>query len=206
MQDINFKITEQDIRDYLIQHKNDNSIKNKEALFVKYMKENNNITQESLEILMKKYNWDERKIDGTYSIHDGRGYSRQEELSSFSLYLANIHNLDISGICHIMIPTFGYYGERKYGYLSIGTPYLEVESAATEILGIIPNNSSYCLESTIDDYCIAGKIDKSYYLEIITNINIRMGRDICRKELQRYSQIYGEEPVKKIRKIIREWV
>lgn len=108
MQDINFKITKQDIVEYLSKHKNDEVIKNREAMFVKYMKESNTITKESLEILMQKYNLDDRKIDGTYSIYDGRGYSKQVELSTFTDYLIDIENLDISGICHIMIPILSY--------------------------------------------------------------------------------------------------
>ena len=85
MQDINFKITEQDIVDYLIRHKNDCVIKNKEAMFVKYMKESNITTQESLEILMKKYNLDERIIHGTYNrqVDVSHFPSRQVDVSHF---------------------------------------------------------------------------------------------------------------------------
>ena len=204
MENIDFKVTEQDIKNYVIEHKNDEKIRNKEAMFVKYMKENKTITQESLEILMKKYNLDERVIHGTYR-YDNHGILKRESLSSFENYLEGIQNLDISGICHILIPTLGYYGKKE-----IGAPYVELEDIVEKMYEEVPTkSSSNCLESAIDNYDTIGKISKisqSHSFNIVTCINIRMSKETCRRELAEYSSIYGEEPVKQIRKIIRERV
>lgn len=201
MQDINFRITKQDIIEYLSQHKNDKSIKNREAMFVKYMKESNVITQESLEILMKKYNWDDRRIDGTYSIYDGRGYSKQEELSTFTDYLLNIKNLDISGICHIMIPILSYYNEREWyqnfrchRILSSICKQLNI-TASFEVRddAIVDMKENYLLG--FGDAYVYREEQDTYF---------RFSKDKSSKMIQVYSQIYGEEPVKQIKKIIRE--
>lgn len=199
MQEMNFKITKQDIIDYLDQYKENETIKNREAMFVKYMKESHVITREFLEILMKKYNWDDRRIDGTYSIYDGRGYSRQEELSTFTDYLLNIKNLDVSGICHIMIPCIKYYDHSDFRH----NVYWNRVNDIAKVLEIEVNAQSDILLDTIDDYTIAGQIAdfRNYYRGYS---RITMSKDKSRKLIERYSCIYGEEPVKQIRKLIRE--
>jgi PP-loop superfamily ATP-utilizing enzyme len=93
MENIGFNITEYDIREYLKKHKNDVAIKYKEAMFVKYMREHQEITQESLEILMEKYNWQDSVVNGIY-YRDSNGILKSEALSDFNSYLDGITNLD----------------------------------------------------------------------------------------------------------------
>ena len=74
MENIKFEITEQDIRQYLKKYENDESIKYKEAMFVKYMRANQEkITKESLVILMQKYKFKDSRVDGIYYIDNHRG-------------------------------------------------------------------------------------------------------------------------------------
>lgn len=206
MINVNFEITERDIQEYLKKHKEDESIKYREAMFVKYMKEQEGITCEALEILAKKYNWEDRVISGTYQ-YDYLGVLKQESLPNFNSYLNGIQNLDISGICHILIPTLGYYyDEYREDYQLIGVPYIGLNALSMKLIGTIPENINEQLTTAIEDYYTVGKIDKFHYHNRSAFINIRMGRDHCRKELQEYSSIYGEEPIKIIRKKIRERV
>lgn len=200
MQDINFKITEQDIVDYLIRHKNDCVIKNKEAMFVKYMKESNITTQESLEILMKKYNLDERIIHGTYS-YDNFNILKRESLSSFHDYLVDINNLDISGICHIMIPILSYYNGREW-YQNFRCH--QVLSSICKQLNITA--SFEIRDDAITDMkenYLLGFGDAYVYREE-KDTYFKFSKDKSSKMIQEYARIYGEEPVKQIRKIIRE--
>lgn len=201
MQEISFKITELDIVRYLVSHKNDEAIKNREAMFVKYMKEKNTITQESLEILMKKYNLEDRKIDGTYSIFDDRGYSKQEDLSTFSDYLIGIENLDISGICHIMIPILSYYNKecgyhcyKCYEILSSICKKMHIEATF-----MMKENE---IDAMKDNYLIG--FGASHVFQQNKTTYFKFSKDKSRNLIQAYSQIYGEDAVKQIRKIIKE--
>ena len=201
MQDINFKITKQDIVEYLSKHKNEEAIKNREAMFVKYMKESNMITQESLEILMRKYNLDNRRIEGTYSIYDGRGYSKQEELSTFTDYLIGIENLDISGICHVMIPILSYYNEREwYQNFRCHQTLFSICKQLNIIASFEVGDDA--ITDMKENYLLGFGHDYVYREEQDTYF--KFSKDKSRKLLERYSQIYGEEPVKQIRRIIRE--
>lgn len=208
MENIKFEITEEDIKGYLKAHKDDEAIKYKEAMFVKYLKENGIITRESLEILMKKYNSISVPIVGTFAHYDKHNNFLQNPLDSFSLYLKYIKNLDISGICHILIPTLGYYGIGKNEYKLLKPLNLGMNALSYNLTKKRPdiNTMKFELRRACEDYELAGKIslDPSYSTKC--NVNIHMGREHCRKELLEYSFIYGEEPVDEIRKYIRRKV
>ena len=210
MEEIKFEINEQDIREYLKKHRNDEAIKYREAMFVKYMREHQEMTKESLEILMKKYNCVTNKADGIYFYDD---YDRMRSLpfKTFDSYLDGITNLDVSGMCRILIPTVGYYENIK-GYRFIENPCYKLHDGlgdlSMKLLNTVPKDINDQLALALDDYCVTGKVEYTY-----TNIghsgyvySIRMGKDTCRHELEEYSYIYGEEPVKQIRKIMRERV
>ena len=96
MESINFKITESDVIDYLKRHEN---IKYKEALFVQYIREQQKVTKESMEILMRKYNDEVVNPTGI----NNPSCKLFCEFPSFDSHLNNIKNLDISGICHILM-------------------------------------------------------------------------------------------------------
>ena len=214
MEEIKFEINEQDIREYLKKHRNDEAIKYREAMFVKYMREHQEMTCESLEILMKKYNLGDKKINGIYH-GDEFGILKSEPLSDFRYYLDDfsysddITYIDVSGICHILIPAVGYYQNIK-GYRFIENPCYKLHyglgDLSMKLLNTVPKDINDQLALALDDYCTLGKVEYTY-----TNIghsgyvySIRMGKDTCRHELEEYSHIYGEEPVKQIRKIMRE--
>lgn len=200
MEKIEFEITEPDIREYLKQHKNDEAIKYKEAMFVKYMREHQEITCESLEILMQKYNWVTDRIDGIYH-RDNYGILKSESLINFSSYLDGINNLDISGICHILIPTLGYYDTASKNFSLI------TNEIAKE-LEINGRNFDEALRTAIDNYCVSDLINiyrEEHFGFTLERISL-MKKNRCRKELMEYSHIYGEDNVKQIRKIIKERV
>lgn len=195
MKNIKFEITERDIQEYLKQHKQDESIKYREAMFVKYMKEQQEITCESLEILMKKYNWEDRLNNGTYQ-YDHSGVLKQESLPNFTSYLNGIHNLNLSGICHIMIPVLTYYNVNNNQQNVIK----QLENLAFEFK-LEPLNLGFIEVDAIENYVIA------YGNEIFrynNGINLYLSKEKSSKLIQGYTSIYGEEPVKQIRKIIRE--
>ena len=200
MENIKCEITEQDIREYLKKHKNDEAIKYREAMFVKYMREHREITCESLEILMQKYNFEDDRIDGIYH-RDNYGILKTESLTNFSSYLDCIENLDVSGICHILIPTLGYYNAVDKNF-SLVTNYIAKE------LEINGRNFDEALRIAIDNYCISDLINsyrEEHFGFTLERISL-MKKDRCRKELMEYSHIYGEDNVKQIRKIIKERV
>lgn len=200
MENIKCEITEQDIREYLKKHKNDEAIKYREAMFVKYIRERQVITCESLEILMQKYNFEDDRIDGIYH-RDNYGILKSESLINFSSYLDGINNLDISGICHILIPTLGYYDTASKNFSLI------TNEIAKE-LEINGRNFDEALRNAIDNYCVSDLINiyrEEHFGFTLERINL-MKKNRCRKELMEYSHIYGEDNVKQIRKIIKERV
>ena len=200
MENIKFEITEQDIREYLKKHKNDEAIKYREAMFVKYIRERQVITCESLEILMQKYNFEDDRIDGIYH-RDNYGILKSESLINFSSYLDGINNLDISGICHILIPTIGYYDTASKNFSLI------TNEIAKE-LEINGRNFDEALRTAIDNYCVSDLINiyyENHFGFTLERISL-MKKNRCKKELMEYSHIYGEDNVKQIRKIIKERV
>lgn len=200
MENIKFEITESDIKEYLKKHKDDENIKYKEAMFIKYMREQNIVTKEKLEMMFNKYNFEDNRMDGIY-FYDDYDIMRSIPFRTFDDYLDGINNLDISGICHILIPALGYYGEYGKGYQIIGVPYIGLNDLSMKLIGTVPEDINRQLKYAIEDYYTVGKLDK---FACGTYVNIKMGKENCRRELQEYSYIYGEEPVKIIRKSIRE--
>lgn len=178
MENIKIEITEQYIKDYLEKYKN--YYKNCGPLFVKYLKDNrNNFTEEMFEILTKG------KID----------LDNKDELTSFNPMPSTIENLDLSGICHILIPTMKYYGNN---IITVDQLYGNLEYVADELL-IKIDHPLDIVESTLNDYEICGKVKTENQ-----TVKIKMNREHCTGELSVYETFYGRTKVKKIRKIIRE--
>lgn len=195
MKNMNFEITENDVKYYLKQHKNDENFMYREAMFIKYLKEETIIKKETLEMLMEKYNFDNVSIDGIHYYKDN-GTIVHQPLLTFSNYLFGINNLDISGICHIVIPCVHYCGCKEFFYPNYIkevrhiASLLEVKSSSDE--------EEKALLDAIDNYSIAG------YCGGI--LGTKIGKEKSRKMLNEYSYIYGDKPVKLIRRTIKERV
>ena len=200
MENIGFNITEYDIREYLKKHKNDVAIKYKEAMFVKYMREHQEITQESLEILMEKYNWQDSVVNGIY-YRDSNGILKSEALSDFNSYLDGITNLDISGICYIMVPVLSYYSGYKY---HIYNWYKELSNVSRKLeFDINYEQMQSTIRNMKGDYLIAFD-DRHIYQD--NDVYFRFSKNESKNMIESYSHIYGEDNVKQIRKVIRERV
>lgn len=188
MENITFEITREDIKNYLNEHKE--NYKYCEAMFIKYLKENQfRLTRETFQMIMKKHNGVlpmdryESEMSGYYS------------LPCFNGRNSMIQNLDLSGICHILIPTMKYYGDKTFTM-----NHLSVNLCSLANLLLVPVvNQTEVVESTLDDYELCGKIEKDGKM-----ITVKMGKDHCRKELLAYEDFYYDCKIKRIRKEIRE--
>ncbi len=195
------EITEQDFQNYLQKQKKESNLQNKEAMFVKYLRETNTITKEKLEILLQKYNLESEKITLEFP---------KQKFLDFPTYLSQIKNLDISGICHILLPTLGYYGYANWQYQRLSIESFQLQSLP-ELFQMITTRKQLIesLGSAITDYVIAGKLLTDSYNPMKWenwHIQILAPRESCRKELVEYQNIYGEEPVEKIKAYIKEKV
>lgn len=195
MKDITFKITEKEIQRYLENHKD--LVLNKEALFVRYIKENAELSIEALNMLTMKYNYVDIQSDFDH-------LEENEILSSsfinFEEYLKK-QKLDLTGVCHIIIPSIGLYSSNRVLF-----PFQEtftLHAIATK-LGIgINENINNILSTTVENYTMTGQITE--FNDVITSYSyFKMGREKCRKILLEEENIYGKENVQKIRKLVRE--
>lgn len=183
MENIKLEVTEQNIQKYLNKYKE--YYKYREALFVKYLRENkNNVTEEMIEIL----------TNGKIRIENNG------ELPIFDPMPSDITNLDLSGICHILIPATRYYDwDRPVMY----------KYSLNGILGIVAKEFDVpykgyfdVINDTIDNYSACRKL----VLEEDEYIRFKMSRETARHELIAYADFYGVDQIKKIRKIVRERV
>lgn len=204
MENIKFEITKQDIKEYLKQHKDDESIKFKEAMFVKYMREQESLTKESLEILMCMYNGEDIKPSGIYMECPRSTDKMFYELPDFNKYLKQIENLDISGICHILIPTITYYNENKPS-IPIGVINNYLRELAYKFNICVDDNLGAIVRNTIINYRICDELGVAEDLDFIPFIiPFKMDKEQSEKRLQEYVNIYGKEKVKVITKTISE--
>lgn len=191
MENLAFKITEEDMIEYLKRHRGDENIKYQEAMFVKYMKESETFGEEALRILFTKYNKDTTDYTDIYT-YTKQGGLIKSSLKTFDDYLSKIHNLDISGICHIMIPAIRYYGEKtriqKIKLRSV-LETLKVETRYDE---------QDILLDTFENYRISNQLK---YTENGYEITMNDGR--ASRELEKLKLVYGTLPIKKIEKVIK---
>jgi len=179
--DINFEITEEDIKKYL--KKNKQFYKYYEPLFIKYLKENKDeLSKEIAKILISELT----KLNNS------------DELCSFDS--KNIHNLDLSGICHILISATRYYDwDRPVMHIGCLNGPLGIIAHELEI----PFKDSFeVINEAVDNYRICGKIE----IEDNVFMRFKMSREHARNELIAYQDYYGIDKVKLIRKIVKEGV
>ena len=190
MSSIKLETEEEEIRNYMKRKEKDYQYK--EALFIKYLKDNG-VTRERLEMLLKKHHQVDKTVYGTYRI--GLNARLLDPLPLFNDDLKIIHNLDINGICHILIPTMKYYGKNT---TNIGGLYANLDLLSSELM-VSMNNPLNVINSTLEDYKMCRNIEIDG-----VKVNICMSRETCRKELQVYQDYYEESKVKQIRKIMGE--
>lgn len=199
MKKINFEITENDMINYLQKYKDDPNIKYKKAMLVKYLKESGMFTREIFEILLEKSN-DSRFSSEVYSYFDNSVFN-ETVMPTFDHYLKEIKKLDLSGACHIMIPVLTYYNisnKRLHVQNELGHLVERIKLEISDSKSIIDVRND-----TIENYIIA------YGKKIETWCNwtdFNFSKEASRKMIQEYESIYGEEPVKIIKKAIRERV
>lgn len=206
MGDIKFKITEADIQKYFEKHRDDREIRYKEAMFMKYMKEQDRITKETLEILMEKYNQDSLPFSdcGLYSCLR----NSLKVLPDFSSSL-NVRNLDISGICYMLIPTLGLHQDyaAEDQYIKVSSTDINYIASA---LNVPQDNSIHSkLVDALENYQITGGIykkDDSECPNLRFLVNVRLDKEHCRRELYGYESIYGEESVKEVENAIQKTI
>lgn len=180
MENIKFEISEEDIKRYL--EKNKVKYKYKEALFIKYLKENRfNLTKEMLEmLLMKNGIIDSKMID--------IDYYNSFNTKSFK------YDLNLTDICHILIPTMKYYDQKEF---HINKLYVNLDIASDRLL-VPMTNPMDVIESTLDNYRICDKVELDDEI-----IKVKMGKEHCRNELLVYQEFYDEDKVKKIKKLVK---
>lgn len=196
MKNIEFIITKEDIKNYLNGHNSDKEIQDNEAMFIKYMKEKNILTKESIEILMEKYNNDTIPFSdcGLYSCLS----NNLKILPNFSSYL-KVQKLDVSGIYHILVPALGYYKITDKVFLSFN----EVKQLPSMFNVPQVSNFKDTLMETLDDYQLIGKVNIFEYDHELL-VDVLMDRDGCQNELYQYELIYGMDSVSKIKSLVQK--
>ena len=191
MENINFCITKEDIQYYLQTHQE--FVLHKEALFVRYLREMEQISLEVLDILGDKYN--------------GCSISHQNmNLIDFKKYL-HFQELDMSGICHIMISALGFfYGEKNFSYTDFNTSWYYPLTEQFQFGNMeLEEERNKVLMNVIENYMIAGQIEKyrmlgrEYYTIVTSTFD-------CSQQLVQYEDIYGSMNVWKVKKFVKEGV
>ena len=209
-------INKQDIDKYMLIHKNDGNIKYREALFLKYLNDTDNKTFEKAEMYLKKIK-DKEEFYRCYDVFELFNFNKYIEL------ISSCRNIDIYDISLMLVPALGqqelYAGDIKIGYKYIQNfSYLLDMDTVSLINGAVYSLRNYSKEY---DNSYISKIDLDIKRIGILNdtlgnyVRLRklgiiehreddftlIGKERCEKELEKYSEIYGEEQVE----IIKEY-
>lgn len=208
MEPIKFEITREDIGLFLEEHQNDPYYSHREALFVKYMKENGVNTQEFTEIYALKNGlicqegypkWYEKK-------------SPQVPLQTFSKYCENL-SLDISGLCHIFIPALGFFS-YQFGCSSVGT-YYHFVNVRKKLFPPVQKFDSrpkewefQIFKSAVDDFQVANQLEIEFLREEMVSTpnwgEWKISKKSCAKILKEDEKIYGSFEVEKVKSLVKE--
>ena len=209
MKNLKINIKEDDIKNYLLKHKDDENIKYKEALFLKYLDDTSFDTEEKREIL---------------------GVNIDSTTYNFNEYIANIkekHSPSTEDISLILVPALGL-NSLYAGDINISINYINnyarllddnanIEKVITESIYRLRNISKeYAKRHTGIDYPIReigilndtlGKYAKLRHMGIIdynsSDFSL-IGKERCEKELESYSKIYGFDTVETIKEYTKE--
>lgn len=195
MKNIVLEITEQDIKNYLESHRQDQKFECKRELFIKYLKESNALTKESYEILARKAN-STSQVESPIPL-----------LPSFEDYCSSIRNLDMSGICHILIPSLGCQEKIKQGKLfewkplEISTRKLDITVKECKCSRTNIKDFTRILEDTLENYQIAGDISIKDQSNSSFFVSFPKDAEVYRGILAACGKVYGEHAVQKVRQI-----
>lgn len=210
MENLRIFINSNDIKKYLLSHKDDKNLKYKEALFLKYLDDTNMYTKEKFEM--------------------GGIDTNNKELLTFEKYIELIkksNNIETSDISLMLVPALGLNGLYT-GDIDIGVKYIynyarlldenaNMEKVIKEAIYRLRNYSKeYYNSMNKIDYPIKeigifndtlGRYAKLRNIGVI-NYNGRdfslIGKDRCEKELASYSEIYGSDAVEIIKDYTKE--
>ena len=196
MTEIHLVVDLNDIAEYIKNHRKDENIKYREALFIKYMKENYFQAKETLPMLIYKYNLLILPMNQLKSVMDSINFSLTKE-KSFEEYASSVQNLDVSGICDILIPTLKLY--KVYGGY-----YQNYENAAKKVIEELKISDSSdiapVLANAMQNYVLVDQ------LELISQAfyRIKVGKSHCYEMIKAYEDIYGKDKVDEVRKVIKK--
>ncbi len=196
MDKIVLEITEQDIKKYIGSHSDDKNLEYRKELLIKYLKESETLTRESYEILMGKIFPDQLEESQIPTI-----------LPSFEDYTSSIRNLDMSGICHILIPSLGCLEKVKQGKLFEWKP-LEISVQKLVEAGreckcrrTTTKDLTKMLEDTLDIYQMVGDVSIKEKMDSSFLVSFPKPFETYRGILGSYEKVYGEGSVQKVRRI-----
>ena len=220
MNNLKLYINDKDIDKYLLLHKNDETIKDKEALFLKYLSDTDDKTFEKTEMYLAKTS---DKL-GFYEKHN------IINLFTFKEYLEIIKEgkfIDINDICLMLVPALGlnslYVGDIKIGlrYINNFSYLLDIDTISL-VKDAVYRLRRYSKEydNNLDKYELdldikrigvfndtLGNYARLRHIGIIdyTGDDFSLiGKERCEKELEEYANIYGNEPIEIIKEYVKE--
>lgn len=186
-----------DIAEYIKDHKGDKNIQYREALFIKYMKENYFQAKETFPMLIHKYNLLILPMNKLRTTMNSINFSLTKE-KSFEDYLSSIQNLDISGVCHILVPALTLCKVERLFYWTY-------ENAVRQVIEELKMSDSDditpALDDAIENYLLVNQLEEKIFPSFY---KIKIGQRHCYGMLHAYEDIYGKDKVNEVRKVIQK--
>ena len=191
----NFELNNSDIRKF-VKNKEfsyEYNIKYREALFVRYLNENKNITLEQVNMFINKYDTKDHNFN----------MLTLANLDTFSNYIKNI-KFDKNSVFEVLIPAIAYYRGNHY-HLAYGLTEVEKLHLDLCVLEMKLHEKSMNIKDDKQKYfdCYFNVLENYETVDLIWNNTIEMNKEIARRTLKEYANIYGEEPVELIKEHVR---
>ncbi len=183
------QVTTEEIQKYLEKNDENKAIMDKEALFVRYLKEMNVLTKEKSEII-EEQNQNAKEI----SLYDAMDY--------FSNYMENLKhkNIDRKGIYHLMIPATALYG--KEFYFRHSTMIQQANQLTVQFPSVDSDRNGEILRDVVDDYMTVGQLVMPK-LVFVGFSEFRLGKQKAEHILEQYEPIYGKTTVEEIKQYVK---
>lgn len=202
------QLTNIDVRKALSngQFRNKYNINYKEPLFIRYLKEQENITLEHVDILANKYGFSDLVSIDNLNINQECFNSDKYEYMSFPRYLKNV-KFDEYAIAEIVTAAAAEYVctrediclnyERDVIKEALDTSYLKLIKETDKLRWVSIHMRSTYLD-VLDNYVAAG----------LAKVNDDIYREFCfsyqaDKYLDEYAKVYGEDKVEYIKKLMK---